>query len=161
MDDIFSGKHTWSQKNWVIYFSNLDILCRKHGIGQGELAKRIGVVNAYREVKTRPNPETIKRICKAFSVSEEWLGSDHGVYENNIRLKINVKQTDDPYKPHGDPPVITIEELTGIPRGMGMGKAVEMLADIYNTKNKETIRSIYKVLEAFSQQAVNINFATH
>jgi len=32
-----------------------------------------------------------------------------------------------------------------------MGKAVEMLADIYNSKNKETISSVYKVLEVFSK----------
>lgn len=46
----------------------------------------------------------------------------------------------------------TIEELTGIPKGKGMGKAVEMLADIYSSKNKDAIDSIFSVLQVFSKK---------
>ena len=54
------------------------------------------------------------------------------------------------YDLHGAWKPMSIEELTGIPKGKGMGKAIEMLVDIYNSKNEEIIISIYKVLQAFS-----------
>lgn len=62
-----------------------------------------------------------------------------------------IKESGSDYDLQGGWKPKTIEELTGIPEGMGMGKAIQMLADIYNSKNKETISSIYKVLQVFSE----------
>jgi hypothetical protein len=45
----------------------------------------------------------------------------------------------------------SIEELTGVPKGLGMGHAVELLARIYQSKNHEVIRAIFANLQVCSK----------
>jgi hypothetical protein len=54
------------------------------------------------------------------------------------------------YDLHGGWQPRSIEELAGVPEGMGMGRAVELLARIYRSKDQTLIRAIYHNLEAFA-----------
>ena len=53
------------------------------------------------------------------------------------------------YLKHGGWTGRTIEELTGVPKGMGMGRAVEMIADIYQSNDVELIDITFRTLEIF------------
>jgi transcriptional regulator with XRE-family HTH domain len=73
--------------------------------------------------------------------------------------KMVVSDPESDYDPHGGWRPRSIEELTGVPRGLGMGRAVEMLANIYQSKNQEVIRAINESLQVFSaavEQALKI-----
>lgn len=109
---------------------------------------------APNDLSNRIKKGTLKKIAIEWALSEnislDWL--IHGLGEPKFKDdNLSVKQSNEDYDLHGGWKSPSIEELTGIPKGQGMGKAVEMLADIYNSKNKETISSVYKVLEVFSK----------
>ena len=134
----FLEKSIWSEDEWTIYFSNLDILCRRHNLKKSELAEKIGVVNAYRSGNKRVSEKTITKICQVFNVGREWIATPHGVAETNHK-----------YQLHGGWTGRSIEELTGVPDGMGMGRAVEMLADIYQSNDRDLIDITFKTLKIF------------
>ena len=62
-----------------------------------------------------------------------------------------VSDPESDYNLHGGWEPRSIEEMAGVPKGLGMGRAVEMLASIYNSKNQEVIRAINANLQVFSQ----------
>jgi hypothetical protein len=53
------------------------------------------------------------------------------------------------FDPHGGWKPRSIEEMTGVPKGLGLGKAVDLLATIYAAKDEMLIRAINANLEAF------------
>ena len=134
----FLEKSSWSNRDWTIYYSNLDILCRLYNLKKNELAEKIGVANAYRSGNKRVSEKTIAKICEVFDVDRTWLSTPHGIAENESQFDL-----------HGGWKGRTIEELTGIPSGRGMGKAVEMIAEIYQSNNVELIDITFRTLEIF------------
>jgi hypothetical protein len=61
------------------------------------------------------------------------------------------RQPEQPYEPHGGwKPSMTIEEMTGIPAGLGMARAVDLLASIYASRDETLIRAINAQLEALA-----------
>ncbi len=64
---------------------------------------------------------------------------------------MSVSQTQQPFEPRGKwQPSLTIEELTGIHAGLGMGCAVDLLSAIYASKDEALIRAIYSNLQTFA-----------
>ena len=61
-----------------------------------------------------------------------------------------ISEPESDYAPQGGWRPRSIEELTGVPRGLGMGRAVELLARIYQSKNADVIRAIFANLQVFS-----------
>lgn len=64
--------------------------------------------------------------------------------------KRTVSDPESGYDPHGGWQPRSIEEMAGVPKGLGMGRAVEMLASIYQSKNQDVIRAIFANLQVFS-----------
>ena len=134
----FLEKSTWSDVEWTVYLSNLDILRHRHNLKKKELAEKIGVKNAYRSGNKRVSEKTIDKICQVFNVTREWICTAHGIAENENN-----------YDQHGGWSGRTIEELTGVPAGKGMGRAVEMVADIYQSNDSELIDITFRTLKIF------------
>ena len=63
---------------------------------------------------------------------------------------MSIEENEKNYDPHGGWKPRSIEEMAGVPKGLGMGRAVEMLASIYNSKNQDVIRAIFANLQVFS-----------
>lgn len=63
-----------------------------------------------------------------------------------------VKQQNIQYDQHGGWKPRSIEEIAGVPEGLGMGRAVEMLARIYQSKNRDVISAICANLRVFCER---------
>lgn len=125
MTNIFVKK-TWGDVDWDIYLSNLDTLRKRKGLSKGQFNEFLGVWNAYRKRGlAKAGRETVLTICQKLGVTEEWLGTAHGAEHDEVHL----------------------------PRGLGMGKAVDLLAAVYASKDDLLIRAIYSNLEAFADSA--------
>ena len=158
MINIFEIKE-WSDNEWKIFFNNLDIIRAHYNLKKHEFAERINVGNAYRTDRRRPSRLFVKAICNEFNVDEEWLSADHIGPENMSTLlrehsDTTVFEKTPEYKLHGDPPARSLEELTGIPAEMGMGRAVKSLLEIYETKNLTLIGKALKTLKEIESEAV-------
>jgi transcriptional regulator with XRE-family HTH domain len=68
-----------------------------------------------------------------------------------VAAELQTRQPEQPYDHHGGwKPSLTIEEMTGIPAGLGMARAVDLLASIYASRDETLIRAINAQLEALS-----------
>jgi transcriptional regulator with XRE-family HTH domain len=141
-------KNSWVDVDWDVYFNNLDTLRKRKGMSKGKFNDFLGVWNAYRRRGlNKPGRETVLTVCQKFNVTEEWLGAEHP--EETAQ---SVSQPAPPYDPHGGwKPSITIEQFVGIPRGLGMGSAIDLLASIYASRDETLIRAVYSNLRAFAQ----------
>jgi transcriptional regulator with XRE-family HTH domain len=139
-------KPIWSAADWHIYINNLELLCSDNSLKKKDFSKRIGVVNAFRTSAGRPSAETIKKISEIFDVTTDWLMTYHD------KLNYNIKQEGTNYDPHGGWKPRSIEQLVGLPDGHGMGRAVEMLARIYASRNENVIRAIFANLRVFCER---------
>jgi hypothetical protein len=143
MPNIFQKK-SWGDVDWDIYLNNLDTLRKHKGLSKGQFNEFLGVWNAYRKRGlAKAGRETVLTVCQKLDVTEEWLGTEHGSDSNEV------KQPQPPFDPHGGWKPRSIEEMTGVPKGLGLGKAVDLLATIYAAKDEMLIRAINANLEAF------------
>jgi transcriptional regulator with XRE-family HTH domain len=140
---ISPHKTAWENDDWLIYINNLEILCASHGLRKKDFSRRVGLANAFRTDAGRPSMETIKKISEIFDKSPEWLLTYHD------KLTPDVKELKKNYDQHGGWKPRSIEELVGVPEGMGMGRALEMLTRIYLSKNQALIGAIFANLRVF------------
>lgn len=93
--------------------------------------------------KKAPSPKLVRAVCRKYGVAEQWLRNGAG--EAEVK---EVRQPEQPYDLHGGWEPRSIEEMAGVPRGLGMGKAVDLLGRIYATKSETLIRAAYSNLDA-------------
>lgn len=119
----------------------------KADLNRSEFARTLGVSAAHIsaiEKGASASDQFLKAVAIRYKVSEAWLinGTKGGT----------VEQQQDEYAPHGDwKPSLTTEEFVGIPRGLGMGRAMDLLGVIYASRDETLIRAIYSNLHAFAQ----------
>jgi hypothetical protein len=143
MPNIFQKK-SWGDVDWDLYLNNLDALRKRKGLSKGQFNEFLGVWNAYRKRGlAKAGRETVLTVCQKLDVTEEWLGTEHGSDSEEVH------QPKEDYAPHGGWKPRSIEEMTGVPKGLGMGKAVDLLATIYAAKDEMLIRAINANLAAF------------
>lgn len=140
----FIEKNVWSDDEWNIFRNNLELLCKQHGMSKGEFNKKIGRWNVFRNVKTRPQIETIDAICKLFDVDYEWLSLP--------RLGAVISEPVNQYKPGGGY-VPNAEASLGIVKGSEQWRAFAMLSKIYASEDQALIQAIYSNLCAFAESA--------
>ena len=113
-----------------------------------------GHISEVESGKKPPSDKLIRAAARHYSVPESWLRTgdgnltDYGLQPDG-RMKMVVQMDGDGYDPHGGWKPRSIEEMTGVPKGLGLGKAVDMLATIYAAKDEMLIRAINANLEAF------------
>lgn len=139
-------KASWDINDWHIYINNLEILCLKHDLRKKDFSRRVQLANAFRTDAGKPSSETIKRIAKIFGKTPEWLLT----YREKFTQDVNEASKE--YDLHGGWKPRSIEEMAGVPDGLGMGRAVEMLAKIYQSKNKPVISAIFANLRVFCER---------
>lgn len=139
-------KPTWSDSDWHIYINNLEILCRQNELKKKDFSRRVGLANAFRTDAGRPSVETLKKIAQIFGKTPEWLLT----YRDKFTSDVN--EPEGAYDLHGGYKPRSIEELAGVPEGLGMGRAVEMLAKIYQSKNRSVISAIFANLRVFCER---------
>jgi transcriptional regulator with XRE-family HTH domain len=119
----------------------------KAGLNRSEFARALGVSAAHISAIERgasASDQFLKAVAVRYKVSEDWLinGTKGGVVE---------QQQDDYAPPHGGwNPSLTTEEFVGIPRGLGMGRAMDLLGVIYASRDEMLIRAINSNLDAFA-----------
>jgi transcriptional regulator with XRE-family HTH domain len=133
------------------------------GLSQEAFGKPIDISQAHisdiEAGKKTPSPKLIRSICKFYGVSEKWIVNGEGKLEENIR------QSNETCEPHaGWEPSITIEEMVGIPKGLGMAGAVDLLGRIYASRNELLIRSTFCSLQttclSLEERAARISLET-
>lgn len=151
----FLHKKIWSDTEWSIFNKNIEYLRNYHHLKKSEFSEILGVKNFFRKDRNKVSKTVVRNICNQFDVDENWLCTDRQDRNNFISLMNKhaggLNENGSNYDLHGDPPNISIEELTGIPAGKGMGKAIELLVDIYDSKNKKAISTVFDVLKVFSR----------
>jgi transcriptional regulator with XRE-family HTH domain len=121
----------------------------KLGLTQSDFAARIGLKSAsivhHMESGSRKITErTIRSICNEFRVSRDWIKNGTPPI-----FTMSIEENETRFNPQGGWQPRSIEEMAGVPKGLGMGRAVDMLASIYNSKNQEVIRAINANLQVF------------
>ena len=139
-------KPEWEAHEWRIYINNLKILSRAHNLKNKEFSKLVGVENAFRTDIGRPGKGTVKLICSKFNVTENWLSTSRKIDEGIIEFKIEEKLS--PYEKNGGWKPGSFEEFCSVPKGLGFIKAIDVIADIFRTENKELIKKTVETLES-------------
>jgi transcriptional regulator with XRE-family HTH domain len=118
------------------------------GLNRTAFAKSIGVssahISALEKEKGSPSEQFVKAVAARYDFSEKWLSNGEGEMH-----PCSVHQPQPDYDQHGGWKPRSIEEMAGVPKGLGMGKAVDLLATIYAAKDEMLIRAINANLEAF------------
>ena len=148
-------KNIWSETDWTNYLNNIDMLRKSEGLKKSEFSELIGVANAWRKDRNKPSRGEILAICREFNVDEKWLFSRQPPRQwmSMFEADGDVNQHNSEYALHGDPPMFSLEELTGIPENMGMAQAVKLLMDIYESENQDVIKHALDVLQLLKIQA--------
>lgn len=75
--ETFLLKKRWSDRDWIIFDRNIDILIRENGLKRGDFSRMVGVINFFRKDRKRVSLEVIDRVCQEFNVKREWLETPH------------------------------------------------------------------------------------
>lgn len=153
-------KPEWDQLEWKIYLNNLKILCRANNLKNKEFSKIVGVENAFRTDIGRPGKGTVNIICNKFNVTEKWLSTPRKITNGVIEFKIeeNLK----PYDENGGWRPGSIEDFCDVPHGIGFIRAIDMLADIFRSKDTslidKTIDSLKSLRDSGTADVGNITY---
>lgn len=146
----FLRKKKWTLREWEIFRNNIELLRLKEQISLGELNTKVGHRNLLRKDQNRIHPDTILQICQKFNISEKWLATDH-ITELTSELGEQKKK----YKLHGDWQGRSLEDFCGVPEGLGFIQAMDVIADIFRTENKELINKTVLALKSLRDSGTN------
>lgn len=121
-------------------------------INQKSFGEQIGFDPSYvsqiESGKTIPSDRYLSLVSSKFSISEEWIKTGEG----HVRRSHKIGEPNESFDHHGGWKPRSIEEIAGVPEGLGMGRAVEMLARIYHSKNRDVISAIFANLRVFCER---------
>jgi hypothetical protein len=135
---------SWTDKEWGIFFANLDLLRRRKGLLKGELSVLLEVTNAYRRKgQKKAGRQLVLSACQKFNVTEDWLGVEHTGESKAI------SEPEPEYALHGgyepDP-----EKSSGFSADSSEWRAMGKLHDLLSGGNGVFKRAIIANLDAFS-----------
>ena len=80
----FLLKRKWSNQDWDIFDSNINILLNEYRLKKGEFNDIIGVKNFFRKDRQRVSLRVIDKICKEFNIERDWLEISHKFQDRKI-----------------------------------------------------------------------------
>ena len=141
MENIFEIE-IWTDREWKIYFNNLELLRSSAGLSKKDFNARLGIQNVYRRDMNKPGPATILTLGKEFDVDENWLSTA----QTSVPT---VEEKSNGYDLHGGwKPRLVGEDYEYA------GKALEILASktTYSIALRANINAFYNALAAEKNQ---------
>ena len=83
----FLLKRKWSNQDWDVFDSNINILLNEYRLKKGEFNDIIGVKNFFRKDRQRVSLRVIDKICKEFNIERDWLEISHKFQDRKIFTK--------------------------------------------------------------------------
>ena len=127
----FLLKRRWSNQDWDVFDSNINILLNEYRLKKGEFNDTIGVKNFFRKDRQRVSLRVIDKICKEFNIERDWLEISHKFQDRKIFTTEK--------SPKSDP----------VP-GIKLSQAFTLLSKIYEHGDNQLINAAFAIIQALA-----------
>lgn len=123
---------------------NLKIFRKSLKLTQDEFAKPLGLTGSYisdvERGKSDLSEPVLILIEVIFRINRIWLKTGKG--DRYLKEASFIKDPKEGYRLHGDPPVFSWETFCEVPEGLDFPKTIDLLADIFRSKDEEAINAV-------------------
>jgi len=131
----FILKNNWSERDWDIFYANINILLSENRLKKNEFNQIVGVKNFFRKDRRRVSPKVIETLCKKFNIEKEWLATPHTLNDIKIEYQRRVDTEKDQNVFNGE-----------------MSRAFVSLAKIYESGDDQLISAAFTTVNAIADK---------